>query len=106
MQREVLTAQSLRAAGGDPEAMQLDEDFLRALEQEVGKLHNNDIRFKAVGDLSPFDSRIVELVRAKGSAVPDLPPFLPVGAVSSPRTVLCSPGFALARALESSRGSR
>ncbi|HYN30779.1 MAG TPA: lysine--tRNA ligase [Dermatophilaceae bacterium] len=32
LQREVLTAQSLRAAGGDPEAMQLDEDFLRALE--------------------------------------------------------------------------
>ena len=32
VQREVLTAQSLRAAGGDPEAMQLDEDFLRALE--------------------------------------------------------------------------
>ncbi len=32
IQREVLTEQSLRAAGGDPEAMQLDEDFLRALE--------------------------------------------------------------------------
>ncbi|SDP69736.1 lysyl-tRNA synthetase, class II [Pedococcus dokdonensis] len=32
VQREVLTAQSVRAAGGDPEAMQLDEDFLRALE--------------------------------------------------------------------------
>ncbi|KGN31002.1 lysyl-tRNA synthetase [Knoellia sinensis KCTC 19936] len=32
IQREVLTDQSLRAAGGDPEAMQLDEDFLRALE--------------------------------------------------------------------------
>jgi len=31
-QRERLTAQSLLAAGGDPEAMQLDEDFLRALE--------------------------------------------------------------------------
>jgi len=32
IQRERLTDQSLRAAGGDPEAMQLDEDFLRALE--------------------------------------------------------------------------
>ena len=32
VQRDVLTAQSMRAAGGDPEAMQLDEDFLRALE--------------------------------------------------------------------------
>jgi len=32
VQRERLTQQSLLAAGGDPEAMQLDEDFLRALE--------------------------------------------------------------------------
>ena len=32
VQRERLTAQSLLAAGGDPEAMQLDEDFLQALE--------------------------------------------------------------------------
>ncbi|HUA31103.1 MAG TPA: bifunctional lysylphosphatidylglycerol synthetase/lysine--tRNA ligase LysX [Streptosporangiaceae bacterium] len=31
-QRERLTAQSLQAAAGDPDAMQLDEDFLRALE--------------------------------------------------------------------------
>ena len=31
-QRQRLTAQSLRAAGGDPEAMELDEDFLRTLE--------------------------------------------------------------------------
>ena len=31
-QRHRLTEQSLLAAGGDPEAMQLDEDFLRALE--------------------------------------------------------------------------
>lgn len=32
IQRERLTAQSLQAAAGDVEAMQLDEDFLRALE--------------------------------------------------------------------------
>ncbi len=32
VQREILTAQSLAAAAGDPEAMQLDEDFLKALE--------------------------------------------------------------------------
>jgi len=32
VQRERLTEQSLMAAGGDDEAMQLDEDFLRALE--------------------------------------------------------------------------
>ena len=31
-QRERLQAQSLRAAAGDPEAMQVDEDFLRAME--------------------------------------------------------------------------
>jgi lysyl-tRNA synthetase class 2 len=31
-QRRRLTAQSLRASAGDPEAMQLDEDFLGALE--------------------------------------------------------------------------
>ncbi len=33
VQREILTAQSLAAAAGDLEAMQLDEDFLTALEQ-------------------------------------------------------------------------
>jgi len=32
IQRDVLAAQSRLAAGGDEEAMQLDEDFLRALE--------------------------------------------------------------------------
>jgi lysyl-tRNA synthetase class 2 len=32
IQRERLTEQSLRAAAGDPEAMQLDEDFIRAME--------------------------------------------------------------------------
>jgi undecaprenyl diphosphate synthase len=37
--------------------------FLRTLEQEVGKLHDNGIRFKVVGDIERFDPRIVELVR-------------------------------------------
>jgi undecaprenyl diphosphate synthase len=37
--------------------------FLRSLEQEVGKLDANGIRFKVVGDLSAFDARIVELIR-------------------------------------------
>ena len=37
--------------------------FLRSLEQEVGKLHDNGIRFKVVGDLTPFDARIVEHIR-------------------------------------------
>ncbi|MFE3740162.1 bifunctional lysylphosphatidylglycerol synthetase/lysine--tRNA ligase LysX [Streptomyces sp. NPDC059134] len=34
-QRRRLTEQSLRAAGGDPEAMELDEDFLEALEHAM-----------------------------------------------------------------------
>ena len=37
--------------------------FLRALEQEVEKLHDNGICFKVIGDLAPFDPRIVELIR-------------------------------------------
>jgi len=37
--------------------------FLRSLEQEVGKLDANGIRFKVAGDLSAFDPRIVELIR-------------------------------------------
>ena len=38
--------------------------FLRALEQEVTKLDENDIRFKVVGDTARFDSRIRELIAA------------------------------------------
>jgi len=37
--------------------------FLRSLEQEIGKLDSNGIRFKVVGDLTPFDPRIREHVR-------------------------------------------
>jgi len=37
--------------------------FLRSLEQEVGKLHDNGIRFKVAGDLGPFDERIRDLIR-------------------------------------------
>ncbi|HUP28761.1 MAG TPA: polyprenyl diphosphate synthase [Usitatibacter sp.] len=42
--------------------------FLRSLEQEVVKLHDNGIRFKVVGDLSAFDARIVEHIR-RGEAL-------------------------------------
>jgi undecaprenyl diphosphate synthase len=42
--------------------------FLRALEQEVAKLHENGIRFKVVGDLARFDRRIQELI-AEGEAL-------------------------------------
>jgi undecaprenyl diphosphate synthase len=37
--------------------------FLRALESEVAKLHENNIRLKVVGDLASFEPRIVHLVR-------------------------------------------
>jgi undecaprenyl diphosphate synthase len=37
--------------------------FLRSLEQEVVKLHDNGIRFKVAGDIDAFDDRIVELIR-------------------------------------------
>ena len=37
--------------------------FLRALEQEVAKLHENEVRFKVIGDLSRFDSKIVDLIK-------------------------------------------
>ena len=37
---------------------------MRALEQEVAKLHENDIRFRVVGDLARFDPRIRELIAA------------------------------------------
>src|SRR3954453_19763816 len=42
--------------------------FLRSLEQEGGKLHENGIRFKVVGDIAAFDPRIVEHVR-RGEAL-------------------------------------
>ncbi len=42
----------------------LMELFVRALEQEVEKLHENQIRFKAIGELSRFDQRIRDLVSA------------------------------------------
>ncbi len=38
--------------------------FVRALEQEVAKLHENGIRFKAIGDTSRFNERIRELIAA------------------------------------------
>ena len=37
--------------------------FLRALEDEVVKLHENRIRFRVIGDLSRFDPKIVALIK-------------------------------------------
>jgi undecaprenyl diphosphate synthase len=36
--------------------------FIAALEQEIEKLHANGVRFRAIGDLSRFEPRIVRLV--------------------------------------------
>ena len=46
----------------------LMELFARSLEQEVAKLHENGIRFRVIGDLTPFNPRIRELV-ATGEAM-------------------------------------
>ena len=37
--------------------------FLRALEDEVGKLDRNGVRFRVVGDLSRFEPRVVDLIK-------------------------------------------
>jgi undecaprenyl diphosphate synthase len=37
--------------------------FIMALEQEVEKLHENGVRFRAIGDLDRFEPRIGQLVR-------------------------------------------
>ena len=38
--------------------------FLHVLEAEVVKLHRNDIRLRVIGDLSKFDPKLVDMVRA------------------------------------------
>jgi undecaprenyl diphosphate synthase len=48
-----------------PEEVRILMDlFVHALEQEVAKLHENDIRFKAIGDMTRFPPRIRELIVA------------------------------------------
>lgn len=37
--------------------------FVHALENEVAKLHQNDIRFQVIGDLSRFDAQVVRLIQ-------------------------------------------
>lgn len=48
----------------DEEVTSLMQLFLGALEQEISKLHENGIRFKVIGDLSRFDSKIIEFIQA------------------------------------------
>ncbi len=37
--------------------------FVRALEEEVARLHENNIRLRVVGDLSRFEPRLIDLIR-------------------------------------------
>ena len=37
--------------------------FMRALENEVARLHENEIRFRVIGNLSGFSARIQDLIR-------------------------------------------
>jgi lysyl-tRNA synthetase class 2 len=68
-QRRRLTEQSLQAAGGDPEAMQLDEDFLAALEYAMpptgGLGLGVDRLVMALTGCSIRDSLAFPLVRAR-----------------------------------------
>ena len=36
--------------------------FLKMLEREIGKLHENNIRLKIIGDRSPFESKLIQLI--------------------------------------------
>lgn len=53
----------------------LMELFLRSLEVEVGKLHDNGIRLKVIGDTARFDARIRALIEA-GEALTSANPRL------------------------------
>ena len=46
------------------EVNRLMELFVMALEREVKKLHKNGVRLKIVGDLSRFDDKLQELIKA------------------------------------------
>lgn len=37
--------------------------FMRALKNEVQRIHKNEIRFRAIGDLGRFDDKLVKLIR-------------------------------------------
>ena len=38
--------------------------FVAALERELGRLHQNGVRLRVVGDLSAFEPRLIELILA------------------------------------------
>ena len=50
--------------GRPPDEVQsLMDLFVRALDQEIGKLHENNVRFRLIGDSTRFDDRLQESIR-------------------------------------------
>lgn len=47
--------------------------FVKALEQEVDKLDQNGVRLRIIGDLSHFEPRLQELIRAAENGQPEIP---------------------------------
>jgi len=45
--------------------------FMRSLQKEVDRLHQNGIRFRVIGDLSRFDAPLVEMIRQAEAATAD-----------------------------------
>jgi undecaprenyl diphosphate synthase len=45
------------------EVQSLMDLFVRALDQEIGKLHENNVRFRLIGDSTRFDARLQESIR-------------------------------------------
>ncbi len=37
--------------------------FLKSLQKEIRRMHDNDMRFRVIGDLSKFDPRLVDMIR-------------------------------------------
>jgi undecaprenyl diphosphate synthase len=46
------------------EVSMLMQLFVSALQQEVDRLHQNGIRFRAIGDISRFDQKLIDLIEA------------------------------------------
>lgn len=47
--------------------------FIRALEQEISKLHENGVRFRVIGDVSAFEPKLRELISEAEALTADNP---------------------------------
>ena len=41
--------------------------FLKSLQKEIRRMHDNDMRFRVIGDLSKFGRRLVDMIREAGT---------------------------------------